>query len=164
MDHAGSGICELVSIHTHAPRTASCKERENEKKKREAPERETWEGWGEEDMKLFASEWNVVWFKVLPVIWGWRSRVVFHSSNLRDLGPGFIPLRYSFKRCRSGARGTVLDLFLFLGFWYICLRGFVHEIPGCVGVEYVQLLPLAPGSYLELHCAFSFFACCEPEE
>nr|NP_001140523.1 uncharacterized protein LOC100272588 [Zea mays]ACF84004.1 unknown [Zea mays] len=52
------------------------------------------------DMKLLASEWNVVWFKVLLS----DLRMIhacmcsfFCSSDLQDLGPGFIPLRNSFK-------------------------------------------------------------------
>ena len=38
--------------------------RRRERPRRGRPERDG----GRRDMKLFASEWNVVWFKVLPVI------------------------------------------------------------------------------------------------
>jgi hypothetical protein len=83
-------------------------------------------------MKLFASEWNVVWFKVLLVIQGWPTSG-FHSSNLWDLGPGFIPLRNSFKIYTWDVMSS--GYLLFLKYWSIIL----HESwePLCFPVLFV---------------------------
>jgi hypothetical protein len=93
MDHATP--VRFPSIHTHAP-SRTFLQRNRDELEGAGAGRAKGPREMEKDVKLFASEWNVVWFKVFCFVIH-LCRASKYSLDLQDLGPGFIPLRNSFK-------------------------------------------------------------------